>query len=122
MERDPGQEKSAWPSDPTREEPGQQAPTRGPGGQESRREIRRPWTEYLSANGEGLWAVTRYILPQRTVTVPTIAHQGVMADRHEDKVRMLMDSSFLEPAPYDGDEGTPGPPGETYIKVTVDWT
>ena len=42
-----------------------------------------------------------------------------MADRHEDKARMFMDSSFLEPVPYDGDEDTPGPPGKTYIKVTL---
>lgn len=40
-------------------------------------------------------AVTRYTKPRHLAAAPTISHQGVTADRHEDNTRMLMDISFL---------------------------
>ena len=69
---------------------------------EMRREIRKArrecWESFLSeANGEDVWAISRYVGPGRTSTVPTITHRGVTADTHEDKASMLMDISFPPP-------------------------
>ena len=63
------------------------------------------------AEGDDVWAVTRYTKPQRSTAVPTIGHRGVTADSHADKEVMLMEISFPPPTPYDGDEGEEAPPG-----------
>ena len=52
--------------------------------------------------------VTRYIKLQRLAAVPTISYQGTIADRHKDKARMLVDTSFPPPTQYDGDEWQEG--------------
>ena len=81
----------------------------------ARRECRE---EFLSwAEGEDVWAVTRYTGPQRSAAVPTIRHQERVAEEHGDKSRMLMDISFPAPAPYAGDEGERGPPGRAHLAV-----
>ena len=59
-----------------------------------------------------------YTKPQRGATIPTITHNGVTADRHEDKVQILMEISFPAPVPYEGDEGVPAPPGQVYKLVS----
>ena len=52
--------------------------------------------EFLNrAEGEDVWAVTRYTVPQRSAAVPTIRNQGEVAEAHGDKSKMLMDISFL---------------------------
>ena len=87
-----------------------------------RREIRKArrecWENFLNeANGEDVWAITRYIGLGRSTVVPTITHRGVTADTHEDKAEMLMDISFPPPTPYDRDEGQEGPPGTAFHAV-----
>ena len=63
-----------------------------------RKAKRECWEEYLNrAEGEDVWAVSRYRKPQRSAAVPTIRHRGVTAERHEEKARMLMDISFPTP-------------------------
>lgn len=88
----------------------------------ARRELRRTirkarrecWEDFLNrAYGEDIWAVTRYTKPQRSAAVPTIRHQGMVADCHEDKARML-DIPFPVPTPYSGDKGESGPPGTAH--------
>ena len=62
------------------------------------------------AEGDDIWAVTRYTRPRRSTVVPTISHRGVTAVGHADKAAKLMEISFPPPTPYDGDEGPPGWP------------
>ena len=59
----------------------------------------------------------RYTRPPRSSTVATITHQGVTADSHEAKARMLQDISFPPLIKYDGDEGTPGPAGTAHQHI-----
>lgn len=61
---------------------------------------------------------TWHTKPERATAVPTILHQGVTADRREDKPRIFMDTSFLEPVPYEGDEGQRGLPGGAFRTVS----
>ena len=43
-----------------------------------------------------------------------------MADKHEDKAKMLMAISFPDPVPYEGYERQRGPPGCAYQEVTAE--
>ena len=75
--------------------------------------------KYLNdTGGQDVWAVARHTHPPRSTTVPTITHQGAMADTHEKKVRMLADISFPAPIEYDGDEGVPGPRGMAHTLIS----
>ena len=93
----------------------------GPGGGEDGPEghprgKKRVLGEFLSrVEGEDVWAVTQYTGPQRSAAVPTIRHQGEVAEGHSDKSRMLMDISFPSPVPYAGDDGVRGTPGRAHL-------
>ena len=83
-----------------------------------RRARRECWVEFLNrAEGEDVWAVTRYTGPQRSAAVPTIRHREPVAERYSDKSKMLMDISFPAPVPYAGNEGDRGPPGRAHLGV-----
>ena len=89
---------------------------------ELRREVRKSrrecWENFLSdANGEDVWAITRYGGPGRSTVVPTITHRGVVVETREDKAEMLTGISFPPLTPYDGHEGQEGPPGTAFHAV-----
>lgn len=88
------------------------------GGKRCRKSLMRAIREATSAGKtsqiEDVWAVTQYTKPQRSAAVHTISHQGVVADNHGDKTRMLVDISFPPLTPYEGDEGQEGPPGAAF--------
>ena len=68
------------------------------------------WEDFVNrAEGDDIWAVTRYTKPQRSTVVPTISHRVVTADSHAEKAAMLMEISFPPPTPYDGGAGAERP-------------
>ena len=78
---------------------------------EIRKAKRKTWEEFLhKADGNNVWSVITYTKPQRGTSVPTITHNGATASTLEEKADMLLGISFPTPNPYEGGEGTPGPP------------
>ena len=87
-----------------------------------RRSIRRSrracWEKFLEeANGDDIWAIPRYTKPQKATAVPTISHQGAVAEDVSSKANMLVDISFPQPLNYTGDEGHSDQSGTAYQAV-----
>ena len=69
------------------------------------------WEQFLArAEGEGVWAATRYTKPQRLSAVPTTTRPGRTVGTRSGGGRVLMDISFLSPMPHEGDGGAEGHP------------